>query len=54
MTIQDVITNLDNTIAGKEAYSNTFYDEFVPAVLRLNIDELKRIRDDLIKVRDGS
>ncbi len=54
MTIQDVITNLDNTIAGKEAYMNTFYDDFVPAVLSMNITELKKIRTDLIKVRDGS
>ena len=56
MTIQTVIDNLNQTIEGKEqlqkqlaAHCHPFDD-----MVRVNISELIRIRDDLIKVRDGS
>ena len=57
MNLQTVIDNLDRTIKGKEAFRDSLahgptsaFAEFVQS----NINELARIRADLIKVRDGS
>ncbi len=56
MTIQTVIDNLDNTIKGKYELLRTFVEAKNPLaeLLRININELNRIREDRIDVRDGS
>ena len=61
MNIQTVIANLDNTIKGKEAFLTLARDsrkvstsaeliavEATIQFLEINIDELKRIRGDLV------
>ena len=58
MNIQTVIDNLDRTIRGKEMLRdelvrNTVYHAVVELV-QSNIDELKKIRADLITVHDNS
>ena len=59
MNIQTVAENLRNTIAGKEKYlaglcnyrgindSAAMYSEGIRAMLELNIDELKRVLQDV-------
>ena len=59
MNIQTVAENLRNTIAGKEKYlaglcnyrgindSTAMYSEATRAMLEINIDELKRILQDV-------
>lgn len=56
MAIQDVIDNLDNTIAGKYELLRTFVEAKNPLteVLKINIDELNSVREDLIEVRDAN
>ena len=59
MTIQTVIDNLDRTIKGKTKLRGILdrgdgTQSAEAEFLRVNIEELGRIRDDLIKVRDGS
>ena len=59
MNLQTVITNLRNTIAGKEAYLDQMEKDIVAynqtvnyavaKYLRINIDELNRILDDLVE-----
>ena len=58
MNIQTVIDNLDRTIRGKEMLRgelvrNTVYHAVVELV-QSNIDELTKIRADLITIRDNS
>ena len=55
MTLETVITNLNNTISGKQelldvltSYSN---NEAIIHVLHTNIGELRRIREDLLRVQ---
>ena len=56
MDIKQVLANLDNTIAGKELLlerhnsSKTAVDWIVADFLRININELKRIREDVAKI----
>ena len=59
MNLQTVITNLQNTIAGKEKHlaglcnyhgineGAAMYSEGIRAMLEINIDELKRILQDV-------
>lgn len=60
MTIHDVITNLDNTIAGKKELLAAMNKEAstwnlgMGSIVHMNIAELERIRADLIKVRDNA
>ena len=58
MNIQTVIDNLDRTIRGKEMLRdelvrNTVYHAVVE-IVQANIDELTKIRADLITNRDNS
>jgi hypothetical protein len=56
MNIQQVLDNLDNTIAGKEIMlskykpGKTAIDWIVADFLTINIDELKKIREDVAKI----
>jgi hypothetical protein len=56
MTTTEVLQNLDNTITSKEILlvkynsSKSAMDWIVADFLRINIDELKRIREDIAKV----
>lgn len=55
MTIDKVIENLNNTIEGKEILKQVFVDagkEAFAKLVQINIDELSRIRDDLVVVRN--
>lgn len=56
MNLQTVIDNLDQTIAGKKKLldSTEVANTYLREIRRINTEELRRIRDDLIKVRDGS
>lgn len=57
MNIQTVIDNLDRTIKGKEAFRDSLAHgptSVLAEFVQSNINELARIRADLIKVRDGS
>lgn len=57
MNIQTVIDNLDRTIEGKKNLLGRLDHPVPPALVELvwiNIDELNRIREDLITVRDNS
>lgn len=57
MDIQTVIDNLDRTIAGKRELVVALKKGVVPSLSQLvgcNIEDLVRIRADLVKVRDGS
>ena len=52
MNIQTVKTNLEKTIAGKEAMlkgvaKDTTYGKIIEQMLEINIDELKRILKDV-------
>ena len=58
MNIQTVIDNLDRTIRGKEMLRDEFarrtiYNAVVE-IVQANIDELTKIRADLITIRDNS
>ena len=58
MNIQTVIDNLDRTIRGKEMLRDelarrTIYNAVVE-IVQANIDELTKIRADLITIRDNS
>ena len=58
MNIQTVIDNLDRTIRGKEMLRGelarrTIYNAVVE-IVQANIDELTKIRADLITVHDNS
>lgn len=58
MNIQTVIDNLDRTIRGKEMLRDelarrTIYNAVVE-IVQVNIDELTKIRADLITIRDNS
>lgn len=57
MTIDKVIENLDNTIGGKEILKQVFVDagkEAFAELVQINIDELSRIRADLVMVKNRS
>jgi hypothetical protein len=51
MQIQKVINNLDQTISGKEELLSKMEFGIVNQFIKINIDELKRIREDLQKVK---
>lgn len=57
MTIQEIISNLDRTIEGKKILADLLEDSdklaniTMAKVLRINIHELKSIREDLLKVK---
>jgi hypothetical protein len=57
MTVQEIIDNLDRTIEGKEDLHRTMIDSGTVAGVtmarwvKVNLDELKRIREDLLKVK---
>lgn len=55
MTLQNVIDNLNNTIAGKEELLNILLRETSSDIccqfIRMNLSELRAIRDDIIKVK---
>jgi hypothetical protein len=57
MDLNTVIENLDRTITGKEvlkeyyAVSKHVEHKTVVYLIEINIDELKRIREDLIQVK---
>lgn len=58
MTINEIIKNLDRTIVGKEGMlkgidRNNVYGAVGASYLEINIDELKRIRADLLEVVNG-
>lgn len=50
MTLKEVIENLNRTIEGKRYLLERVEDELVCRYIRMNIDELARIRDDLLKI----
>ena len=57
MNLQTVIDNLDRTIRGKEVLRDEFARGTFPsfaAFVQSNIDELKKIRADLVLVRDNT
>lgn len=55
MTLETVITNLNNTISGKQELldilTNHSNNEAIIQVLNINIGELRRIREDLLRVQ---
>lgn len=56
MNLQTVIDNLDRTIEGKEDLHRVMSSGIPVEVMlakwvQINIDELKRIREDLLKVK---
>jgi hypothetical protein len=58
MTLETVITNLNNTISGKQElldiltnHSNNEVGLVIIQVLNTNIGELRRIREDLLRVQ---
>ena len=56
MTLQNVIDNLNNTISGKQELldilmNNAKTESSALVVLKINIGELRRIREDLLKVK---
>jgi hypothetical protein len=60
MTLETVITNLNNTISGKQelldmlnSHLNDSAGLAIIQVLHINIGELRRIREDLLKVKIG-
>ena len=55
--IKTVVTNIENTIAGKQKllddlsyYSGTLVNDVTQQFLKINVDELKRILSDLKQV----
>ena len=56
MTLKNVIDNLNNTISGKQELldilTNHSNNEAIIQVLNTNIGELRRIREDLLKVKE--
>lgn len=66
MTLDTVLANLDRTIEGKILFSKVLVekspadmvsqlvkDAMVP-MINLNVEELKKIREDLLKVKNGA
>lgn len=55
MTLETVINNLNNTISGKQELldilTNHSNNEAIIQVLHINIGELRRIREDLLRVQ---
>lgn len=55
MTLETVINNLNNTISGKQELldilTNHSNNEAIIQVLHTNIGELRRIREDLLRVQ---
>ena len=56
MTLQNVIDNLNNTISGKQELldilmNNAKTESSALEVLKINIGELRCIREDLLKVK---
>ena len=58
MTLETVITNLNNTISGKQElldiltnHPNSEVGLVIIQVLNTNIGELRRIREDILKVQ---
>jgi hypothetical protein len=58
MTLETVITNLNNTISGKQElldvltnHPNNEVGLVIIQILNTNIGELRRIREDLLKVK---
>jgi len=56
MTLQNVIDNLNNTISGKQELldilmNNAKTESSAIEVLKINIGELRCIREDLLKVK---
>jgi hypothetical protein len=58
MTLETIITNLNNTISGKQElldiltnHPNNASGSVITEVLRINIGELRCIREDLLKVK---
>jgi len=55
MTLETVINNLNNTISGKQELldilTNHSNNEAIIQVLNTNIGELRRIREDLLRVQ---
>jgi hypothetical protein len=58
MTLETVITNLNNTISGKQElldiltnHPNSEVGLVIIQVLNTNIGELRRIREDLLRVQ---
>ncbi len=54
MKLSEVITNLDNTIKGKEELLLKIDRGVMNSLVKINIDELKRIREDLLKVKKAT
>lgn len=53
MKLTDVIDNLDNTIKGKEELLSRIGAGAMNQLIKINIEELKRIRADLLKVQSS-
>lgn len=60
MKLETVITNLNNTISGKQElldvltnHPNNQASLIATEILRMNIAELRRIREDILKVKIG-
>lgn len=51
MKLQEVITNLDNTISGKEELLSKIESGLLNQFIQINLSELRRIREDLLKVK---
>lgn len=53
MKLQEVIDNLTNTIADKEELVSKFESGIMKQFIQINVDELKRIKEDLEKVKNS-
>jgi hypothetical protein len=51
MKLQEVIDNLDNTISGKEELLSKIESGLINQFIQINLSELRRIREDLLKVK---
>lgn len=51
MKLQEVIDGLNRTIAGKEELLSVISNDTIRQFIQINVDELKRILEDLQKVK---
>ena len=51
MKLQEVIDGLDRTITGKEELLSIISNDTIRQFIQINVDELKRILEDLQKVK---
>lgn len=58
MTLEELLTNLDRTIKNKQTWCDTLgysqAETLMREVLRINLDELRLIRADVVKIMETS